>query len=77
VPFSHSECSAGNWLTRNNVCTVQYRSECIYILQINFIKKKKRQPSDFGRSAGNDSIMKIVIMNFAVPSIISVTHSEI
>jgi hypothetical protein len=27
-------------LPRNNFCTVQYRSECIYILQINFIKKK-------------------------------------
>jgi hypothetical protein len=41
VPSSHNECSAGNWLTRNNFCTVLYRSECIYILQINFIKKKK------------------------------------
>jgi hypothetical protein len=40
VTSSHSECSAGNWLPRNNFCIVHYRSECIYILQINFIKKK-------------------------------------
>jgi hypothetical protein len=39
VTSSHSECSAGNWLPGNNFCIVQYRSECIYILQINFIKK--------------------------------------
>jgi hypothetical protein len=41
VTSSHSECSAGNWLPRNNFCIVRYRSECIYVLQINFIKKKK------------------------------------
>jgi hypothetical protein len=40
VTSSHSESSAGNWLPRNNFSIVQYRSECIYILQINFIKKK-------------------------------------
>jgi hypothetical protein len=41
VTSSHSECCAGNWLTRNNFCTVRYWSVCIYILQINFYKKKR------------------------------------
>jgi hypothetical protein len=43
-PLDHR---SGNWLTRNNFCTVQYRSECIYILQIHFIKKK-RPPKPLG-----------------------------
>jgi hypothetical protein len=41
VTSSHSECSAGKLVVRNNFCTFRYWSVCIYFLQINFYKKKE------------------------------------
>jgi hypothetical protein len=38
VTPSHSECSAGKLVDKEQFCTVRHWSVCIYILQINFYK---------------------------------------
>jgi hypothetical protein len=45
VTPSHSECSAGELVDREQFYTVRYWSVCIYILQTNFYNKKTRTVS--------------------------------
>jgi hypothetical protein len=42
VTPSHSECSAGKLVDKEQFCTFRYWSVCIYILQINLYKKNVR-----------------------------------